>query len=954
MPRMTVGSCVVLAVVTLLAIGWAQTVAAQGTAVVQGTVADESGAVLPGATMTLRNTETGAVRTVVSDSEGRYRFPALQPGTYSLKTELSGFVAEELTGIVLTIGLEIRHDFSLKIQSLTESVTVTAAASIVDVTKSEVAGMVTQKQIDTLPINTRQYLNLALLMPGTSQDAVRNFYNNVNVGAGLSFYSNGFLADGVSNNWAQQGEPRQDFPQDSIREFKVNTMQSKAEYGLSTGGMITVVSKSGTNEFHGDAFEYFRDKTLNAKNYFEKAKPDFRRNQFGFALGGPIKENRTHFFGAFERTMVDQFFTVNTGKPEFYSTVEGTFPQPRRVNLYSLRLDHALTRDQSVFARYAQQDESTACAGNSCGGRNAANAGYDMTIPRRSIALGHTWILSNTIVHDFRFQYATAAYQIAPAGKAIFTKVGDYPPERIGPDRIQRRLSFPSLIWGGNYEALGPETRWQVKDSVAWHLSTGYGSHDIKAGFDVSVIDFADDSQVNLNGTYAFGADQPFNPADPNSIANLKNPQTFTMTLPAAYVPQPTKHFAGFIQDDWQPWSNLTVNLGLRYDIQRGSFNENLKPTDFRIPIPFIDPSTRGDKNNFGPRVGLAYDVQGNGQTVVRGGFGVYYDNIRTLQNEYEALNLKRYDIRISNPPYPDPFLGREPLEFASTAPPNISLLSNTNFKNPRAQQYNVGVTRNVGSDLAVHVDGVYSHVVGDRKTLNINLADKVTGLRPYPEWGRIDLEESLSDSKYRGLFVRLDKRLSYRYQFLVSYSLVKSDDNAPAGRFIDQSNLGLDWGPSGAERRHSLIASGAVVLPFEVQLGAVLTVRSSLPFNTTAGKDRNGDSFVTDLVPGTTRNQGNRDLDLALVNAWRAANGFASIAESAIDSTRFMSMDVRASKSIPLVGARKLDVIVQVFNIFNTVNLSGIQANSLASTFGTASTAGAGRQAELAVRLVW
>ena len=354
-----------------------------------------------------------------------------------------------------------------------------------------------------------------------------------------------------------------------------------------------------------------------------------------------------------------------------------------------------------------------------------------MTIPRRSIAIGHTWLLSNTMVSDFRFQYAKAAYQIAPAGKEIFTEVGAYPPERIGPERIQRRLSFPSLIYGGNYEALGPEDRWQFKETLGRSFSSGFGSHDVKVGIDYSNIDFADDSQVNLNGTYTFGTDQYFNPDDPNSIAALKNPQTFTMVTPAAYVPQPTSHFAWFVQDDWKPRSNLSVSLGLRYDRQFGSFNEDLEPNDFRIPIPFIDPSTRGDKNNFGPRVGAAYDLMKNGRTVIRGGWGIYYDNIRTLQNEYEALNLKRYDIRISNPPYPDPFQGKDPMEFVSTAPPNISLLSNTNFKNPRADQYNVGVSHNLGQTLSIHADGVYSHVKGDRKMTNINLAN-AAGVRPY------------------------------------------------------------------------------------------------------------------------------------------------------------------------------------------------------------------------------
>jgi hypothetical protein len=940
-----------LAVAVLLAAGLFASALAQGHGLIEGTVVDESGAVLPGVTMTLRNAETGVERTIVTDTAGRYRFPALPPGTYNITSELSGFATEERTGIVLTIGTELRQDFGLNIQTLTEMITVVADTPIVDTTRSEVAGVVTQRQIETLPINTRQYLNLALLMPGTSQDAVRVFYNNVNVGAGGTFYSNGFVADGVTNTWSQQGEPRQNFPQDSIREFKVNTTQYKAEHGLATGGLVTVVSKSGTNSYHGNAFEYFRHKGLNALNHFETAKPDFSRHQFGGSLGGPIVRDRTHFFAAVERTQVNEFFTVSTGRPEFYSAVEGTFPQPRRITLASGRLDHALSQQQTFFARYAHEDERTVCAGGTCGGRNAANAGFDMEIPRRSIVLGHTWIASDRLLNDFRFQYAYAAYQIAPAGQKIFKKVGEYPPERI--ERIQRRLTFPSLTWGGNYEALGPEDRWQFKNALSWHVPDRRGSHDLKFGIEASHIEFADDSQVNINGTYQFATDQHFDPNDPASVAALGNPILFTMVYPPNYVPLPTQHFAFFVQDDWKPISNLTLNLGLRYDRQFGSFNENIDVGRFPIPIPFIDTSTRGDKNNFGPRMGFAYDSRGNGATVLRGGYGIYYDNIRTLQNQYEWLNMQRYDVRISNPPYPDPLLGRAPSEFVTTAPPNIQVLSNTNFVNPYSQQSNIGVSHQLTSDIALHVDGVYTRVLRDRKTRDINPRDASTGLRPYPQFGRVDLEESVSLAKYRGLYLRLDKRFSHGYQYLLSYSLVKSEDNQPAARFTDP-DFSLDWGPANAERRHALVASGAVMLPFDVQFGAVWSYRTSLPFSVRAGRDLNGDGFVTDYVPGTTRNQGARDLDLALVNQWRAGFGLPPVSADQIDSTRFSSVDLRASKSIRLDAARRIEVVGQVFNIFNTVNLTGLQFNALATTFGRASRAAAGTQAEMAVRFVW
>jgi len=946
-------SAIAIPLIALMAIfsAPAPLLAQETTALIEGRVVDDSGAVLPGATVMLRNTETGLARAIVTDAEGRYRFPALPPGLYSLTVELIGFTTEERRAIALTIGRESRQDFQLKVQALAETVTVIAESPVVDVTRSEVAGVVTQTQIETLPINTRQYLNLALLMPGTSQDAVRVFYNNVNVGAGGSFYSNGFIADGVSNTWVEQGEPRQNFPQDSIREFKVNTTQYKAEYGLATGGLITVVTKSGTNEMHGNAFEYFRHKSLNAKNFFERVKPDFKRHQFGASLGGPILQNRTHFYGAAERTATDEFFTVSTGLPQFYSSIEGTFPQPRRVNLYSLRVDHVLSPAQNLFARYAHEDERSDCAGSSCGGRISANSGFDMEIPRRAVVLGHTWVVNDRVLNDLKFQFAYAAYQIAPAGKTIFKTLGDYPPERL--QRIERRYQFPSLTYGGNYEALGPEDRWQVKNALSWHVPDARGAHDIKIGLDFSHVPFADDSQVNLNGTYQFGSDQHFNPTDAASIRNLQGAILFTMTYPPAFTSVPTQHLGLFIQDDWKPTARLTLNAGVRYDRQFGSFNEDLDPSIFRSPIPFIDPASRGDTNNIGPRFGFAYDLGGNRTTALRGGYGLYYDNIRTLANFAEWRNLARYEVRITNPPYPDPFLGRDPLTFVTTAPANIAIMAN-DFINPYSHQFNFGFTRQLAPALALHLDGVYAEVHGDRQTRNINLAHPVTGQRPLPEWGRIDEERSTSQSKYRALYARLNRNFAGRYQYLVSYSLIKAEDNGPATRIVDQANESTMWGSANFERRHNLVVSGAVLLPWDIQLGAVWSMRSSLPFNATAGTDINRDGFVIDFVPGTTRNQGHRGLDVNAVNAWRAAGNVAPIAADAIETTDFTSVDVRASRSIALGAGRRVEVLAQVFNVFNAVNLTGLQTNARAVSFGQASRAGAGRQAELAARFIW
>ena len=296
----------------------------------------------------------------------------------------------------------------------------------------------------------------------------------------MSFNSTGNVVDGMINNMAEDGEPRQNLPQDAVEEFKVSNMQYPAEFGLATGGIVQVVTKSGTNAFRGSAFEYFRDKALNAKGVFETEKPEYRRHQFGVSAGGPILKDRMHFFGAVERTQVDEFYTVNTGLPEFYSAVEGTFKRPFTRNLYVGRVDYQLSNTQSMFARWAQEQERSEC--NGCGGTTASTAGYDIEVPRTSLVVAHTWIRGGRQLNDFRIQIATAAYYIAPAGTKMFTETLSFPPERM--DRLSQGLNFPSLSYGSSFDELGPEGRYQIKDTYAIVA----GDHDVKFGFDYSYM----------------------------------------------------------------------------------------------------------------------------------------------------------------------------------------------------------------------------------------------------------------------------------------------------------------------------------------------------------------------------------------------------------------------------------------------------------------------------------
>ena len=328
-----------------------------------------------------------------------------------------------------------------------------------------------------------------------------------------------------------------------------------------------------------------------------------------------------------------------------------------------------------------------------------------------------------------------------------------------------------------------------------------------------------------------------------------------------------------------------------------------------------------------------------------------------------EQRNFSQFQIAIVNPSYPDPYQGKDPVTFASDAPANLNVLAD-NFKNPQAENYTVGMTQKLSSDVSIHVDGVRVHSHGDRIKYDLNLPNPVTGIRPLPQYGYVDQDRSLVDSDYSAMFVRLDKRLSHRYQYLVSYTLAKANDvggrASNSGGFFhvtDQSNPSLDAGPSDTDRRHTVVASGTAVLRWDMTLGAVWTYRSAAPFSALSA------NFSADgqqqYVPGTSRNQGNRDLNLAAVNAYRALNDLGPIPASQIQTDRYSSLDIRFGKAVRLSGQARLELLAQVFNILGKDNLnapfSGGQVTSaLSSSFGEILTAKNRQQVELALRLAW
>jgi carboxypeptidase family protein/TonB-dependent receptor-like protein len=940
----------------------------QVTGVFSGVIIDAQSGVLPGVALTLINTETGAMRTLATDASGTYRFAGLQPGRYELRAELSGFAPVEITNLVLNVGAELRRDITMSLSNVVETVTVSGQAAVVETTKSEVSAVVTQQQIEALPVGDRQAVSLSLLLPGTGADTTRPRRNNANIGAGgIAIFSSNFMVDGTSNMSSKAGEPRQDYPQAAVREFRVNVSQTPAQFGGRTGGVVTIATKSGTNLFSGDVVEFFRDKSLNAMNVFEQQdhdqkgapKPAYRRNQFGASFGGPVVKDKLHFFVAAERTVEDQRAIVNTGAPQYYSALEGSIPIGTRNNLVFARGDAQLTSQQNVFLRYGWQDSWTLCEG--CGGTNAAFTGDDLWLPRDSWVAGHTWVISPRLLNEFRAQKAIQWHYQGVPGHDDWREVGAFPRDRT---QWQTPLyTFPSLIWGVNTDLIVFLGFYEARDDMSVTFNAK-GSHSVKFGGAFSDLPLREDVPGAPLGAWQFSTDQPFD-GTPATINNLRNPTQFTASFPPLTRSMENRYYEAYVQDEWRPGTNLTLNLGLRYDVQHGPYNEGLRQSDFPRPLPYVDFASRGDGNNIQPRLGFAWDVANNGKSVVRGGYGLVYHAIVMTWTVAEITTLKQTSITIRNPTYPDPYGGKSPEAFAPTTPPNIQILSN-DLKQPSAHTVNLGFSHELAANFAVNLDAVYTKTLDFPVAVNVNSPDPLTKLRTLPEWGRIVMVSPVGEAKYKAMFVRLEKRLSHNYQYLVSYTLAKADTNFPGvaqtPARTDYFTPDSDFGPAASDRRHTIVVSGSVLLPFNINLGAVWTLRSTMPFSALAGTDLNGDGAVTDYVPGTTNDQGNRGNAnfLALVNTYRATRGLAAIPESQIDSNRYNRMDVRVGKAFPVGGNRKVELIGQVFNLLGTNNplASGGAGtwvtNAGSASFGRILQALPSRQAEVAIRMAW
>lgn len=855
MKRLTLGVYVLLLVFGL---GLGETTAQVVTANLQGTVTDPSGAAIAGATITVRNVETGLTREISTNDEGFYRFNLLPRGRYEVTITKSGFATGLVKDVNLLIGETVTANLPLKVAGQAETVTVTATPNQVDLSSSQIQAPVQQTQIADLPINDRNFQQLANLIPGAapapSYDPTKRLYGGV-VSGGATARSSGVSVDGGNFNDNIVGGPVGLVPEDAIQEFQVITNQFSAEYGHSSGPFINVVTKSGTNDLHGSGFLLFRHKDLQARNPFETVKPDFDREQFGGSVGGPIIKDKTFGFFAIERNRQQRSQTISTGG--IYPQFEGSFAAPFRDLLMVAKLDHRFhTNHALTFRASFQRNTSTegllVDPNVSFGGPPTGSAFQIATNENISWQAMHTWTLSSHTLNLFTAHFNRFINELNPTSFGI-------------------NLRFPSVVVGQS--ASTPQgvqqDRLQFRDDFST-VFNGHGSHNIKFGLDINPrIKYNALFDLVKSTTFLFGADVPTITCSSSTTCNTNlppgtpNPILFALRGIGSTRENGTTvwQMAYYFQDDWKASSRLTLNLGLRYEYESGFIDAG-----FHHPLegqaPFFNSRTRHTPDrSFGPRIGFAYDVFNTGKTVLRGGYGIYYDST-PWENSYidRTLNGAKFEIAAFAPSQPDV---NDPAFLKLPAPGGFAI--NGKVSQPYTQQWSIGIGQQLPWGIVLDASGL--HILGLHgwmtRELNPQGTDSKGVVHPaaFPNLGLYSSFETINLSHYDALQVSVRKNLDRRVQFQLGYTYSKaislSDDIFEPGVPADSNNLFADKGPTLRDARHRFVLSGIVNAPLGFQVSSIVALQSGRPYNITTGVDNNGDGHVKDRPPGVGRNSG-------------------------------------------------------------------------------------------------
>jgi Carboxypeptidase regulatory-like domain/TonB dependent receptor len=886
---------------------------------VSGIVTDDSGGRLPGVTIIVTNKLTGQSQVLVSGPEGNYRAVALQPAAYEITAELTGFsiLRREIT---LTVGADVTLDLELRIAGVEESVTVVGEEPLVEVTKAQLSSVVVSEQVDTLPNLGRNFLDLAQLLPGSGPDNSQVQYFNPTKFGGAADQRNAFttVVDGGSIDDAIWGSTTMNITQEAVQEFNVLRNQFDAEHGASLNSVVTVVTKSGTNEFAGSGFYYGRDRALNARNAFATEKPPFDQQRYGGSLGGPIMRNKTHFFGAYEFSNVDtsKVIALPPVNP-FASEQNGTFSSGSQNHLVSAKANHVFNDANLLAIRYAYDNQSLQRTQNVSSDSNQ----LDEFSRSHSIVAEHTWTMSQNKVNALRFHF-------------LKQNVGNTP---YSSDILETR---PSVTTGQNY--ISPQYFPRTKATFYDTFYINTPRHSFKLGGELSFEQSDFEAHFVERGYFYFTTDQPFDENDSSTW-----PFFFQIQSPGLREFD-SSQIALFAQDDWQIHSRFRLNLGLRYDL-----DTNLRNNDFYTSLlddpqfagidRFISRDRGNDYNNLQPRLGFTWDQGGDGTLVIRGGYGLYITRNRPwFQLTSEDVSLGGA-VQIEDPDllrhYPDvnAVLGGQDIEdfLASGGARSLFLISD-DYTLPVSHNFTLGTGWQLNSSTSIDVDFV--HDVGlqalgatDR---NLPPSGPITDDNPRPvsNFSLARVMENYTKSWYTALETQLRTRIRGADNLRVSYTLSRSyrDGVSFYGVMRGTQRTPQERGYNDTDQRHNLTFAAAKTLGWGIQVSGIAKFISGGPlmvgagFGRGAGIDLDGDfSTDGDRPRGLHTALGREDVEesLQIINDFRAEHGLPPISRELLELDAFISLDARLTKSVDLGEGRRLDLLIEGFNLTNHVN---------------------------------
>jgi outer membrane receptor protein involved in Fe transport len=960
------------------------------TATIEGIVTDPNKAAVPGAKVTVKNPNIGLTREITTDPSGIYRIAALPPGTYQISASGQGFAENKYGAITLTVGQKLNLDLTLRV-NVSETVTVTDVAPIVETTRAQVSASIGERAVRELPVNGRNFLDFVTLTPGVVRDPR---------GGDLSFGGqkgtlNSIQIDGVDNNnlfFGQalgrtgSGRAPYQFSQEAVQEFQVNANSFSAEFGRAAGGTVNVITKSGTNDFHGAGFDFFRDRALNANslrydagleaftggkpalipNGFlfdtrptvngqpnptlntvigEPTKPPYHFHQFGGAIGGPIKKDRAFFFFNYDGqrntqpNLVNQLPAATATDPD--SVAGRNRLLPLAVNytrgfdqdVYLGKLDWQVDSSNRLSFRYNRQKFTGTNLENG-GPTNAQEHSGDSLVTTDTFTVTLNTAFSPRLLNEFRTQVARDSepgLSNSDAPEAVISNGGQIA-LTIGRNNFSPRETT--------------EKKFQLSDNV-FYLA---GKHSLKGGVDFNFEKIKNFFPGFFGGGYTFTSYADFTR---NNVASYTQAFAGVGTSGATTTPN-FNEYGLFFQDDWRAARSLMLNFGVRYDIQKMRQGQTRNPSQSLAAAGIDTSRINNDYNNVAPRFGFAWNPTASGRLVVRGGYGLFYGRTPAiaLGTAHSNNGLNSISITLTNPTdliYPFRFDSIAQIQARGSQPPANLFVFERDYQQPYTMQGNLGVEYGLTNDLSVGVS--YLSVQGRhlQRTRDINLlppvATPIAGavvptffrypggtspMRPIGKpgdlFGRISQFESNANSGYNALVLQVNKRFAQRYQFLFSYTFSKVIDDAPDATSVVTANAGDDV----KQAQLSMLLSdergpGNANVPHRVVVNGLwdLDYFKGLPGPARA-------ILGGWELSGIFQASSNQPFSARLAanadlnnDGNRNSDRAPGFGRNSFHIGHFVSFDFRTAKTFYFTERYRLQFIAEFFNVFNRVNIS-------------------------------